>query len=571
MDIRRILIANRGEIAVRVIRACRELGIDPVAAYEPDDRGALHVALAAEAREVDSYLDADALVAAGEDCDAVHPGYGYLAENADFAEAVARAGLRWIGPPPSAMRALGDKIEARRLAEAAGVPVMPGYAGVLLDDDTLLAEGLRLGSPLIVKAAAGGGGRGMREVDDAPDLPAAIAAARREATAAFGDDRVFLERRLAAARHVEVQILCDSHGRAVHLGERDCSIQRRHQKIVEESPSPAVDGELRSQLGEAALAVAAAAGYEGAGTVEFLLDADGGWWFLELNARLQVEHPVTEAVCGIDLVRAQIEVAAGLPLELEQADVVPRGHAIECRLYAEDPAAGFLPATGTLHRFRLPTWPGVRCDSGVREGDIVGTRYDPLLAKLIAHASDRDACVEKLAAALADTVVLGVTTNLGFLRWALGHRRFRSGEATTAFVAEEWSPELVPPLPEGAAAAGDDIWHQLADDRAGDDPELIVEGEHALYRGWAHRLAADDQEPVAIAAAAGSLSAPMPGTVLEVLVSPGDVVSAGQVLVLLEAMKMELAVHAPADGTVSAVHVSGGELVRAGQPLAEVE
>src|SRR6476661_1084542 len=488
MDIRRILIANRGEIAVRVIRACRELGIDPIAAYEPDDRGAVHVALAAEAREVDSYLDADALVAAAEGCDAVHPGYGYLAENADFAEAVARAGLRWIGPPASAMRALGDKIEARRLAEAAGVPVMPGYAGVLLDDDTLVAEGLRLGSPLLVKAAAGGGGRGMREVDDPADLAAAIAAARREAAAAFGDDRVFLERRLAAARHVEVQILCDSQSGAVHLGERDCSIQRRHQKIIEESPSPAVGGELRSQLGEAALAVAVAAGYEGAGTVEFLLDADGGWWFLELNARL--------------------------PLELEQADVVPRGHAIECRLYAEDPAAGFLPATGTLHRFRLPTWPGVRCDSGVREGDTVGTRYDPLLAKLIAHAGDRDACVEKLSAALADTVVLGVTTNLGFLRWALGHRRFRSGEATTAFVAEEWSPGLVPPLPEGAAAAGDDLWHQLADDGAGDDPELIVEGEDALYRGWAHRLGADDQEPVAIAAAPGSLSAPMPGTVL---------------------------------------------------------
>jgi acetyl/propionyl-CoA carboxylase alpha subunit len=571
MDIRRVLIANRGEIAVRVIRACRELGIDPIAAYEPDDRGALHVALAAEAREVDSYLDVDGLVAAADGCDAVHPGYGYLAENADFAETVARAGLRWIGPPPSAMRALGDKIEARRLADAAGVPVMPGYAGVLLDDDTLLAEGLRLGPPLLVKAAAGGGGRGMREVDDPADLAGAIAAARREAAAAFGDDRVFLERRLAAARHVEVQILCDTHGGAVHLGERDCSIQRRHQKIIEESPSPAVDGELRSQLGEAALAVAAAAGYEGAGTVEFLLDADGGWWFLELNARLQVEHPVTEAVCGIDLVRAQIEVAAGLPLELEQADVIPRGHAVECRLYAEDPAAGFLPATGTLHRFRLPTWPGVRCDSGVREGDTVGTRYDPLLAKLIAYAGDRDACVEKLSAALADTIVLGVTTNLGFLRWALGHRRFRSGEATTAFVVEEWSPRLVPPLPEGAAAAGDDLWHLLENDRALDDPELVVEGQHALYRGWAHRLAADDQEPVAIAAAAGSLSAPMPGTVLEVLVSPGDVVSAGQVLVLLEAMKMELAVHAPADGTVSAVHVSGGELVRAGQPLAEVE
>jgi acetyl/propionyl-CoA carboxylase alpha subunit len=570
VDIRRVLIANRGEIAVRVIRACRELGIEAVVVHEPDDRDALHVSLADETRQVPSYLDVAAVVAAAAGCDAVHPGYGYLAESPELAEAVLRAGLRWIGPPPEAMRAVGDKIEARRLAEAAGLPVVPGYAGLLLDDETLLAEGARLGMPLLVKAAAGGGGRGMRVVEDSPALPDAIAAARREAAAAFGDDRVFLERRVPAARHVEVQILCDAHGGAVHLGERDCSVQRRHQKIVEEAPSPAVDGELRARLGEAALAIAAAAGYVGAGTAEFLLDADGGWWFLELNARLQVEHPVTEAVCGVDLVRAQIEVAAGLPLELEQADVVPRGHAIECRLYAEDPAAGFLPAAGTLHRFRLPCWPGVRCDSGVREGDRVGTRYDPLLAKVIAHAADRDACVEKLSAALADTVVLGATTNLGFLRWTLDHPRFRSGEATTRFVEDEWSPELVPELPETVPAAGDDLWHTLGAP-APADPELVVAGEHALYRGWAHRLAEDDDDPAAPAAAAGSLAAPMPGTVLEVRAAPGDAVEAGQVLMLLEAMKMELAVHAPAAGTVSAVHVSAGELVRAGQPLAEIE
>jgi acetyl/propionyl-CoA carboxylase alpha subunit len=569
VDIRRLLIANRGEVAVRVIRACRELAIEPVAVFEPDDRDAMHVSLAGEAREISSYLDGDALVAAAGDCDAVHPGYGYLAENAEFAEAVLRAGLVWIGPSPAAMRALGDKIEARRLAEAAGVAVVPGYAGVLLDDDTLIAEGERLGTPLLVKAAAGGGGRGMRAVDDLAELAEAIAAARREAAAAFGDDRVFLERRLTANRHVEVQILCDSHGRAVHLGERDCSIQRRHQKIIEESPSPAVDGELRSALGAAALAVAAAAGYAGAGTVEFLLDAGGGWSFLELNARLQVEHPVTEAVCGIDLVRAQIEIAAGLPLELEQVDVVPRGHAIECRLYAEDPAAGFLPATGTLRRFELPQWPGLRCDSGVRAGDRIGLRYDPLLAKLIAHAEDRDACAEKLAAALADTIVLGVTTNLGFLRWAIDHPLFRSGGATIEFVADEWSPDLVPPLPDGVAATGDDVWHVFAE--VPPDPQVIVSGEHALHRGWAHTLSGDDQQPAAVAAVAGSLAAPMPGTVLRVLVAPGDQVAAGQVLMLLEAMKMELAVSAPSDGTVAAVLVAAGELVNAGQALAEIE
>jgi acetyl/propionyl-CoA carboxylase alpha subunit len=569
LDIERLLIANRGEIAVRVIRACRELGIAPVAVFEPDDRDAMHVDLADDAHEVPSYLDAGAIVAAAAGCDAVHPGYGYLAENAEFAEAVLRSGLRWVGPPPAAMRAVGDKIEARRLAEAADVPVVPGYAGLLLDDDTLVREGERLGAPLLVKAAAGGGGRGMRAVDDLAALPEAIAAARREAEAAFGDDRVFLERRVPAARHVEVQVLCDAHGAGVHLGERDCSIQRRHQKIIEEAPSPAVDPELRARLGAAAVAIASAAGYTGAGTAEFLLDAEGGWSFLELNARLQVEHPVTEAVCGIDLVRAQITVASGGPLEVEQIDIALRGHAIECRLYAEDPAAGFLPATGVLRRFTVPQWPGVRCDAGVRAGDRIGVRYDPLLAKVIAYGEDRDACAERLAAALAGTAVLGVTTNLGFLRWAVDHPRFRSGEATTAFVEEEWSAALVPELPAGVTGAAGDIWHAFGEERP--DPEVLVEGDHALYRGWAYRLGADDDEQAAAPAAGGSLAAPMPGTVLRVLVSPGDHVAAGQTLLLLEAMKMELAVAAPGDGVVSAVHVEAGELVQGGAALAEIE
>ncbi|HUZ83192.1 MAG TPA: biotin carboxylase N-terminal domain-containing protein, partial [Gaiellales bacterium] len=387
-QITRILVANRGEIAVRVIRACRELGIGCVAAHQPGERAALHVELADRAAEVESFLDARALVAAAVDAgaDALHPGYGYLAEDPVLAEAVERAGLRWIGPPAAAMRLLADKVAARRLAEACGLPVTPGYAGVDLTDAALIREAAAVGYPLLVKAAGGGGGRGMREVESAAGLEQALAAARREARAAFGSDALYLERLMDGARHVEVQVLADHHGRVVHLGERDCSLQRRHQKLLEESPSPAVDPELRSRLGEAAVALARAAGYAGAGTVEFLLDGGGGCWFLEMNARLQVEHPVTEAVTGIDLVRAQIAVAAGEPLQLEQAELTVRGHAIEVRLCAEDPAAGFLPTGGRLQRLRMPAWPGLRVDAGVREGDTVGLAHDPLLVKLIAHA-----------------------------------------------------------------------------------------------------------------------------------------------------------------------------------------
>ena len=399
----RVLVANRGEIAVRVCRACRELEIGAVAVFEPPDRGALHTEAADSAVAIESYLDGpglvDAALAAG--ADAVHPGYGFLAENAEFAELVQRAGLTWIGPPPEAMRSLGDKVEARRLAEAAGLRVVPGYAGIDLSDATLTREAERLGAPVVVKAAAGGGGRGMRAVSDLVEMPDALAAARREAAAAFGDDRVFVEREMPDVRHVEVQLLADAHGTVLHLGERDCSVQRRHQKVIEESPSPAVDPALRAELGEAAVALGRAAGYVGAGTVEFLLDSEGGWYFLELNARLQVEHPVTEAVTGIDLVRAQIEIAGGTPLLTEQDEVVLRGHAIQCRLYAEDPAREFLPATGRLERFDVPAWPGGRTDTGVRQGDLVGVRYDPLLAKVIAHAEDRDACLDRISAMLA--------------------------------------------------------------------------------------------------------------------------------------------------------------------------
>jgi len=573
----RVLIANRGEIAVRIARACRELGIASVAAYERADRRSLHVTAADEAVEVASYLDAAALVGAATaaGADAVHPGYGFLAESPELAEAVAAAKLVFVGPPPSALRAAGDKIEARRLAEAVGIPVTPGYAGVDLEDETLEAEAIRLGFPLMVKAAAGGGGRGMRTVLAAPALTDAVAAARREAAAAFGDGRVYLERVVDGARHVEVQVLADAHGTVLHLGERDCSLQRRHQKIVEESPSPAVDPELRAALGDAAVSFARAAGYVGAGTAEFLLASDGSWYFLELNARLQVEHPVTEAVTGIDLVRAQLEIAAGEPLEIEQGDVTCSGHALECRLYAEDPANGFLPASGRIIELDLPRWPGVRVDTGVRSGDEVGTRYDPMLAKLIAHAEDRDACIDRMRAVLAETTVLGVATNLGFLRWALDRPVFRAGEAGTDFVEREWSPGLVPALPEEVRLAAlahmhasSDPWFAFGPPR----PPVRAAGGFVLHEGWQFAVGAADEPPSAGAlGSGGSLAAPMPGIVLRVDVHEGEHVDEGQVLVLLEAMKMELAVTAPAVGVVSAVLVEAGELVSRGQSLVELD
>jgi acetyl/propionyl-CoA carboxylase alpha subunit len=573
----RVLIANRGEIAVRIARACRELGIASVAAFERPDRCSLHVQAADEAVEVASYLDAEALVGAASAAGAaaVHPGYGFLAESPEFAEAVAAAKLVFIGPPPSALRAAGDKIEARRLAEAVGIPVTPGYAGVDLEDETLESEAIRLGFPLMVKAAAGGGGRGMRTVLAAPALADAVAAARREAAAAFGDGRVYLERLMDGARHVEVQVLADAHGTVLHLGERDCSLQRRHQKIVEESPSPAVDPELRAALGDAAVSFARAAGYVGAGTAEFLLAADSSWYFLELNARLQVEHPVTEAVTGIDLVRAQLEIAAGEPLELEQEDVSCTGRALECRLYAEDPANGFLPASGRIVELDLPRWPGVRVDTGVRAGDEVGTRYDPMLAKLIAHAEDRDACIDRMRAVLADAAVLGVATNLGFLRWALDRPAFRAGEAGTDFVEREWSPGLVPELPEDVRLAAlahmhasSDPWFAFGPPR----PPVRAAGGFVLHEGWQFAVGAADEPPSAGALGpGGSLAAPMPGTVLRVDVHEGEHVDEGQTLVLLEAMKMELAVTAPAIGVVSAVLVEAGQLVSRGQALVELD
>src|SRR5919198_1851087 len=431
---RKLLVANRGEIALRVFRACRELGVATVAVAPGDDRGSLHARSADETLEISSYLDASEHIRAAEDsgADAIHPGYGFLAESAEFAAGVEAAGLVWVGPPAEALRAGGDKLEAKRIAREAGVPVIPE------------GEPEEIGFPLMIKAAAGGGGRGMRVVRESAELEEALAAARREAKAAFGDDRVFCERYIERPRHVEIQLLGDSHGEVIALGERECSVQRRHQKVLEESP--VLDAELRERMGEAAVGFARAIGYRSAGTAEFMLDGRD-FWFLELNGRIQVEHPVTEFVTGVDLVRQQLRIAEGEHIEV--ASRYLEGHAVELRLYAEDPRT-FLPQTGRIERLRLPS--RIRVDAGVEEGDEVGTRYDPLLAKLIAHAATREEALDRLAEALDETEVEGVVTNLPFLRWLVAHPALRAGRTTTAFLTDH------PPLSRAPLVQPDRPW-----------------------------------------------------------------------------------------------------------------
>jgi acetyl-CoA carboxylase biotin carboxylase subunit len=441
---RKILIANRGEIAIRVARACRELGIASVAVYSEADRTAPHVRAADEAVAIgpaasrESYLNIAAVVEAARasGAEAIHPGYGFLSENAEFAAAAEAAGLVFIGPPAAAIAAMGDKTAARARVRAAGVPVVPAVENPPAERAARRATAADLGFPLLIKAAAGGGGKGMRIVRGPDELDVALAAAQREAAAAFGDGRVFLERYLERPRHVEVQVLGDHHGALIHLGERECSIQRRHQKIVEESPSPAVTPALRAQMTEAALAAARSVGYTNAGTVEFLLAESGAFYFLEMNTRLQVEHPVTEWVYGVDLVHAQIRIAAGERLWLRQTDVVARGHAVECRVYAEDPARQFLPAPGRIALLRAPHGPGIRIDSGIAGDYEVPLHYDPLLAKLSVWGADRTAACQRMAAALREYVVLGITTNLPFLLEVIRHPAFLSGATHTHFLDE---------------------------------------------------------------------------------------------------------------------------------------
>ena len=445
----KILIANRGEIACRVIRTARAEGYRTVAVYSEADAGSLHVQQADEALCIgpapvrESYLNIEAVLraAAASGADAIHPGYGFLSENAEFARAVQAAGLVFIGPDPHAIEQMGNKAAAKRLMLAAGVPCVPGYQGADQSDRNLLAQARELGAPVMVKAAAGGGGRGMRLVHDLAELPEALARARSEAANAFGSDELILERALVEPRHVEVQIFADRHGHVMHLGERDCSIQRRHQKVFEEAPSPAVDAALRERMGAAAVAAARAVDYVGAGTVEFLLDRDGSFHFLEMNTRLQVEHPVTECVTGIDLVAWQLAVARGEPLPLAQDEVRLAGHAIEVRLYAEDPAADFLPQSGELALWHPPSGPGVRVDHGLAPGQAISPFYDPMIAKIIAHGATRDEARRRLVGALHATRVLGLPTNLGFLADAAAHPAFAAGEATTAFIGRHFGPE----------------------------------------------------------------------------------------------------------------------------------
>jgi acetyl-CoA/propionyl-CoA carboxylase, biotin carboxylase, biotin carboxyl carrier protein len=527
-----LLVANRGEIALRVFRAGRSLGIATVAVAAPDDAGSLHARSADRVVEIASYLDPAEHVRAAREAgaDAVHPGYGFLAENAGFAAAVEAAGLTWVGPPPDALRRGGDKLEAKRIAREAGVPTVPET------DDP----------PLLVKAAAGGGGRGMRIVRTRAELDEAVAAARREAKAAFGDDRVYFERYLERPRHVEIQLLADAHGTVLALGERDCSVQRRHQKVLEESPSPALDAALRAEMSDAAVRFARAIGYRNAGTAEFVLDGRD-FFFLELNGRIQVEHPVTEAVTGVDLVAWQLRIARSERLDVP--DSPPQGHAVEVRLYAEDPRT-FLPQAGRIETLRLPR--GIRVDAGVEAGDEVGTAYDPMIAKLIAHAGTREDALARLRDALAETEVGGVTTNLPFLRWLVAHPVVCAGEATTAFLVEHPPLSVPPPEPPPPWRGA---WRLNLPSPPPAAPPDVDEAAHAHVPG----------------AESSTVTAPMPGTVIKVLVHEGVTVAARQPLVVLEAMKMETPLTSPYDATVRAVHVQEGDRVAGGAVLVELD
>jgi 3-methylcrotonyl-CoA carboxylase alpha subunit len=652
-----VLIANRGEIAVRIARTCRVMGIRTVAVYSDADTGGPHVRACDVAVRIgppparESYLRIDAILEAARatDAQAIHPGYGFLSENPEFAAACAAAGVTFVGPPPAAMRAMGDKITAKKTVEAAGVPTVPGYLGDDQSTAALFEHAKRIGLPLLIKASAGGGGKGMRVVRDFAEFSEALDGAKREALAAFGDQTVFLERYLVAPRHIEVQILADAHGACIHLGERECSIQRRHQKVLEETPSPAVSDALRAEMGAAAVKAAQAVGYVNAGTVEFMLDAGGKYYFLEMNARLQVEHPITEAVTDVDLVREQLSIAAGAPLALSPADVKPRGHAIEVRVYAEDAERDFLPSIGRITEFAPPEAPGLRNDAGVAAGTTVSVDYDPMLAKLIAFDRTRDACIQRLTAALDDYVVGGVTTNIPFLRWVVGHQAFRAGNTTTSFISEYFRPELLASAADdriamlaaaaalqnmAAAEASRDPWRRLgpwrhaAHERTvsfAQDEEaaisvlplpdgrlrcslgdlhgtaecasgkctLIVDGKRLRFTAWPSRRG------IAISvngrvreftplpppstsdatrghrhhgtAGVGSVEAPMSGKIVLVRAHLGDPVAARDVLVVMEAMKMEHTIVAPYDGTVKAVNVAAGDTVGAGDILAEIE
>ncbi|WP_223774755.1 acetyl-CoA carboxylase biotin carboxylase subunit [Streptomyces sp. 135] len=636
-----VLVANRGEIAVRVIRTLRALGVRSVAVFSDADADARHVREAdtavrlGPAPAAESYLSVERILAAAaaSGAQAIHPGYGFLAENATFARACADAGLVFIGPPASAIELMGDKIRAKETVKEAGVPVVPGSSGSGLTDAELAAAAREIGTPVLLKPSAGGGGKGMRLVRDEALLAEEIAAARREARASFGDDTLLVERWIDRPRHIEIQVLADGQGHVIHLGERECSLQRRHQKIIEEAPSVLLDEATRAAMGEAAVQAARSCGYAGAGTVEFIVPVKdpSSYYFMEMNTRLQVEHPVTELVTGLDLVEWQLRVAAGERLPFAQEDITLTGHAVEARICAEDPSRGFLPSGGTVLALREPQGDGVRTDSGLSEGTEVGSLYDPMLSKVIAYGPDRATALRKLRAALAGTVTLGVPTNAGFLRRLLAHPAVVAGELDTGLVEREVDglvPDGVPDEVYEAAAAvrraalapadAEDGWRDPfsvpSGWRLGGTPAPLTHWLHASglepvthqLRGSGHTVTPDrvsvtvdgtrhtfhragdwlgrdgdawqvrDHDPVeasltgAAHAGADALTAPMPGTVTVVKVSPGDRVSAGQSLLVVEAMKMEHVICAPHAGTVTELDVTAGTTVAMDQVLAVV-
>ncbi|PZW47301.1 acetyl/propionyl/methylcrotonyl-CoA carboxylase subunit alpha [Pseudomonas sp. URMO17WK12:I2] len=623
-----LLIANRGEIACRIMRTAKALGLTTVAVHSAIDHSARHVREAdvaidlGGAKPADSYLLMDKIIEAARasGAEAIHPGYGFLSENATFARKLEAAGLVFLGPPASAIDAMGSKSAAKALMEEAGVPLVPGYHGAAQDLDTFRSAAQQIGYPVLLKASAGGGGKGMKVVEREADLSEALASAQREARSAFGDERMLVEKYVLQPRHVEIQVFADQHGNCLYLNERDCSIQRRHQKVVEEAPAPGLSAELRRAMGEAAVRAAQAIGYVGAGTVEFLLDARGEFFFMEMNTRLQVEHPVTEAITGLDLVAWQIRVARGEPLPIRQDQVPLDGHAIEVRLYAEDPEGGFLPASGHLDLYREPAGgPGRRVDSGVEQGDEVSPFYDPMLAKLIAWGENREEARQRLLAMLGETVVGGFKTNLTFLQRILGHPAFAAAELDTGFI-ERHQAQLLPPAQElpdafwqqaGAALLATDSDRQRADDPhspwaarnawrsvspAGtpmtltcgeathrlrvspmsEAPRTAVRQGDTLYLRWGMEwLAVRRFDPLAAAEARaaqkGGLTAPMNGSIVRVLAVPGQQVEAGAALVVLEAMKMEHSIRAPQAGVIKAIYCAEGELIGEGTVLVELE
>jgi acetyl-CoA/propionyl-CoA carboxylase biotin carboxyl carrier protein len=580
----KVLVANRGEIAIRVFRTLRELGIGTVGVYSEADRGAAHVSYADEAFLVgggppaESYLNVERILAATRQAgaEAVHPGYGVLAENAEFARACLEQGLVWIGPPPEAIEAMGSKIEARERMRGAGVPIIPGVTEPVESADEVRRLGEELGWPVAIKASAGGGGKGLKVVRDAGEAERALESARREGEAYFSDAAVYVERFLEDPRHVEVQVLADRHGNVIHLGERDCTIQRRHQKLVEETPSPAVDVELRERIGGIAVEAARAVGYESAGTIEGLLTRDREYFFLEMNTRIQVEHTVTELVTGLDLVREQVLIAAGEPLSLAQEDVRLSGHALECRINAEDVGNGFLPSPGKITVYREPSGPGVRVDSGVVAGSEISQLYDPMIAKLVVHGVDRDHARRRMLRALDEFAIGGVKTLVGFHKALLTHPCFIQGETCHGLVESELmaarAAELENGLPVAADASGTAAMRESvrAVEVDGRRFEVRLLRPEPPFAELARRRRERARSRGASGAGRDAVVSPMQGTVLAVEVAEGDDVEAGQVLCIVEAMKMENEVHAHRAGRVTELSVAPGQPVKTGQIICVV-